>query len=324
MPSQTAKDPSPWTRPQAIRRAVAIVLGLLALVYFVRQLVSYWPSIVTISFTAGVAVSVGVAAALHVFSGLIDSWAWGWLLRSLAIPIRGRDAMSVFLISQLAKYVPGNFGQHIGRLALAKSLGLAYPKVLLSLVIENGFALGAGGVVAGASLAFGIAVSAENVTRVAWTLVLVIGGWFVGALLLRTMLAHPPGWLRRILKLEKPVTLETKLVIGYFMFHVTSYAAIGGALVLVVAGFTGGSSSEIWRVALAGMAGWFSGYIVPGAPAGLGVREATLTALLTPLCGATVAVSSALLWRSSALLADGILFLVGLALKPRAPEIPLD
>jgi uncharacterized membrane protein YbhN (UPF0104 family) len=46
------------------------------------------------------------------------------------------------------------------------------------------------------------------------------------------------------------------------------------------------------------------------------VREATLTALLTPICGAAVAVSAALLWRSSALIADGILFLVGIGLKP--------
>ena len=308
--------------PQTIRRAVAIVLGLLALVYFARQLVSYWPSIVAISFTTGVAVSLVVTALLHVVSGLIDAWAWGWLLRGLAVPVPSRAAMSVFMISQLAKYVPGNFGQHVGRLALAKSLGLAYPPVLLSLVIENGFALGAGGVVAGASLAFGIAVSAENLTRVAWTISLVIGGWFAGALLLRWMLAHPPRWLRRILKLEGPVTLETRLVIGYFLIHVASYAAIGGALVLIVFGFTGGASVEIWRVALAGMAGWFSGYIVPGAPAGLGVREATLTALLTPLCGVAVAVSSALLWRSSALFADGILFFVGLALRARPKPEP--
>lgn len=303
--------------PQSIRRAVAIVLGLLALVYFARQVQSYWPSIVAISFTTAVAVSLVVTALIHVVSGLIDSWGWGWLLRGLSVPVKSRDAMSVFLISQLAKYVPGNIGQHVGRLALSKSLGLAYPPVLLSLVIENGFALGAGGVVAGASLAFGIAVSAENLTRVVWTIALVIGGWLIGALVLRMVLAHPPRWLRRILKLEKPVKLETKLVIGYFLLHVASYAAIGGALVIIVFGFTGGAGSEIWRVALAGMAGWFSGYIVPGAPAGLGVREATLTALLTPFCGAAVAVSSALLWRSSALFADGILFLIGLALRPR-------
>jgi uncharacterized membrane protein YbhN (UPF0104 family) len=300
-----------------IRSTLAVVLGILAAIYFARQLVSYWPNIVAISFTTRVATSVAVAALLHVFSGLIDAWAWGWLLRGLSVPVRSRDAMAVFLVSQFAKYVPGSIGQHVGRLALAKTRGLPYPTVLLSLVVENGFALGAGGVVAGASLAFGVAVSAGSAARLSWTLALVILGWFVGAMVLRTILAYPPFWLRRLLKLEKPVTLQTHLVAGYFVVHVTSYAAIGGALVLVVFGFTGGAGIEVWRVALAGMAGGFSGYIVPGAPAGLGVREATLTAMLGPICGTAVALSSALLWRASALLADGILFLIGLGLRVR-------
>jgi len=307
---------SAFAKGRQIRRVLAVGLGLLAVAYFGRQFVSYWPSIAAISFTTDVALSVALAALLHVVSGLMDAWGWGWLLRGLAVSVRSRDAMAVFLMSQLAKYVPGGISQHLGRLALAKTSGLAYPPVLLSLVIENGFALGAGAVVAGASLAFGIAASAGQMTRASWTLGLVIGGWMIGAMTLRAVLAHPPAFVRRILKLEGPILISGRLVVGYFLLHVASYAAIGGALVLVVSGFMGPAGVEIWRVAVAGMAGWFSGYIVPGAPAGLGVREATLTALLTPICGAAVAVSAALLWRTSALIADGILFLVGIALKP--------
>ena len=314
---ETSEAPTAPSRRRLLVRWVPIVVGAIAFVYFARQIVSYWPSIVAISFTGRVAGAVAVAALLHVASGLLDAWGWGWLMRGLAVPVRSREAMPVFLVSQFAKYVPGSIGQHVGRIALGRAHGLAAPTVLLSLVIENGFALGAGALVAGASVAFGVAVRADDVSRVAWTLALVIAGWAAGAASLRFVLARPPAWLRRLLKLEKPVTLETTLVVGYFLLHVASYAAIGAALVIVVFGFAGATGPEIWRVALAGMAGWFAGYILPGAPAGLGVREATLTALLTPLCGPTVAVSSALLWRSSALLADGLLFLIGLATRPR-------
>jgi uncharacterized membrane protein YbhN (UPF0104 family) len=298
-------------------RVLPFVVGIIALIYFARQIFSYWPSIIAISFTPAIAVAIGVAAALQAASGLVDAWSWGWLMRSLAVPVQSREAMPIFLVSQFAKYVPGSIGSHVGRLALGKQHGLPAPSVLLSLVIENGFALGAGAVFGGASAVFGIAVTASNVSRMAWTLSLVIVAWLAGAITLRLILAHPPAFVRRLLRLEKPVTLKTSFVAGYFLLHVTSYAAIGAALVIVVFGYAGSTGPEVWRVALAGTAGWFAGYILPGAPAGLGVREATLTALLTPLCGPTVAVSSALLWRSSALLADGALFLIGLATKPR-------
>lgn len=304
-------------------RVLTIVVGLIAFGYFARQIVSYWPSIRAVSFTPAIAVALGVAAGLQVVSGLVDAWGWGWLMRHIAVPVQSREAMPVFLVSQFAKYVPGSIGSHVGRLALGKQHGLPPPSVLLSLVIENGFALGAGAVVAGASAAFGVAVSAGDVSRVAWMLTLGVVAWLAGAITLRVILAHPPAFLRRLLRLQGPVKLQTSFVAGYFLLHVASYAAIGAALVLVVFGFTGAAGPEIWRVALAGMAGWFAGYILPGAPAGLGVREATLTALLTPLCGPTVAVSSALLWRSSQLLADGTLFLIGLATRPQPqPENP--
>ena len=304
-------------------RALVFLLGLLAVVYFGRELVRFWPSVVTVTFTPRVAGAVAIAALVLALSGVVDAWSWGWLLRGLSLPAQPRNAMGIFLVAQFAKYVPGNFGQHVGRLALSRAQGLPYPTVVLSIVIENGFALGAGAFVAAVSLAAGITGSTGGVVRPAWLLALAIFGWFVGAMVLRWFLAHPPPWLRRLLKLDRPVTLEKHLVVGYFLLHVTSYAALGATLVLVVFGLSGGASAELWRVALAAMAGWFAGYLVPGAPAGLGVREATLTALLTPLCGPTVALSSALLWRSSALLADGALFLVGLALRvPRKPNSP--
>jgi hypothetical protein len=298
-------------------RWLTVVIGSIAIVYFARQIVSYWPSIVAISLTPAIAGALTIATLLHVGSGLLDAWGWGWLMRGLAVPVRSREAMPIFLVSQFAKYVPGSIGQHVGRLALGRQYGLPTPTLLLSLVIENGFALGAGAAVAGGSVAFGVAAGGSDVGRVAGMLGFILVGWLAGAMTLRFILAHPPPWVRRVLKLNEGVVLRTSLISGYFLLHVASYVAIGTALVVVVSGFAGGTGPEVWRIALAGMAGWFAGYILPGAPAGLGVREATLTALLTPLCGPTVAVSAALLWRTSALLADGLLFLIGLVTRPR-------
>jgi uncharacterized membrane protein YbhN (UPF0104 family) len=72
-----------------------------------------------------------------------------------------------------------------------------------------------------------------------------------------------------------------------------------------------------WFVPAAAMAAWLFGYIVPGAPAGLGVREAGLVALLGPMLGHGVVATAALLWRMASLAGDCIVFVIGLGLADR-------
>jgi uncharacterized membrane protein YbhN (UPF0104 family) len=312
-------SPDKAARWRFARRALAIFLAILAAAYFARQIVSHWPSIVSVSFTPGAGIALAAATLLNVLAGVINAWSWGWLLRGLSTPLGRREVLGIFLVSQFAKYIPGNVAQHVGRIALARSHGLPYSTVVLSMIIETGFALGAGAVVAGASIVFGATAATGGAARAAWVIALIAFGWLCGAILLRVLLPRPLVW-KRLLRLEKPVMLDTSLILGYLSLHVLSYLFLGANLVLIVTGLMG-PSEELFHVGLAGMAGWFAAYFVPGAPAGLGVREAALTALLTPLCGPTVAVSAALLSRVSALFGDGILFLIGLGLRPsKAPE----
>ena len=57
---------------------------------------------------------------------------------------------------------------------------------------------------------------------------------------------------------------------------------------------------------------WIIGTVTPGAPGGLGVREAILVLLLAPYCGEGVAVAAALFLRIATTLADLLSFLIGL------------
>jgi glycosyltransferase 2 family protein len=56
---------------------------------------------------------------------------------------------------------------------------------------------------------------------------------------------------------------------------------------------------------------WVVGYVVPGAPGGLGVREAMMVVLLAPLTGEAVATGLAVSMRLTTLLGDGLTVLVG-------------
>jgi hypothetical protein len=61
-------------------------------------------------------------------------------------------------------------------------------------------------------------------------------------------------------------------------------------------------------------AAWVIGFVSPGAPAGLGVRELVLILALTPLCGKEVSIGLAGILRLLTTVGDGFCFLVGLLL----------
>jgi len=61
-------------------------------------------------------------------------------------------------------------------------------------------------------------------------------------------------------------------------------------------------------------AAWIAGMLTPGAPAGLGVREAILVQGLAPLIGQTGAVITTILFRVLTVAADLLAFIAGVAL----------
>jgi hypothetical protein len=78
-------------------------------------------------------------------------------------------------------------------------------------------------------------------------------------------------------------------------------------------------STRAWLLPAAVTVGWLAGFLVPGVPAGLGVREAALTAMLGPSLGVGLVISAAALWRLSHMIADLLMFGLGLSLRDRVP-----
>lgn len=61
-------------------------------------------------------IALGVALTSHVCQGII----WGWLLRDLGRPMPWRWCLSVFLVLDLAKYLPGDIWHLFGRIRVAQ------------------------------------------------------------------------------------------------------------------------------------------------------------------------------------------------------------
>jgi Uncharacterised protein family (UPF0104). len=223
---------SPGARAK-LRRAAGWCITILALGFFVERVVAngaHMPPIAWSLATAGIAaVSVLLALGAIVLSGL----AW-WVLLSdqrAGAPI-GR-VIPLFLVSQFGKYLPGNVGQFVGRVVLARGAGIPPPLTLATMVTEVLWNVGTAlGVSALAMYLFlGTRVASlppwMDVTGLCACFVALLAAPWVGTTLLRRVFPgvvakvfsgselRPPGWL---------AALKVSAL------YVACYACLGSAL----------------------------------------------------------------------------------------------
>jgi len=198
------------------------------------------------------------------------------------------DAFRLYNLSQLGKYLPGSIWQFVGRAAAYRHRGAAFERIRDALVAENVWTLAGAGF---AALLFAAPASMKIITS---------GGiapataWWIGGLAALSMLAaaialmRAPGKLRGYIDVCMP-TPRVILVQGLLW-------TMMGAAFWSLANACGIALPLGLSIGLFGLA-YAVGFLVPLAPAGLGVREAILTVGLLPSLPAAQAITVTLLAR---------------------------
>lgn len=304
-----------------LRRVLAVLVAVLCLTYYGIEVARYSDSVTKLRWTPQLSAMMMGALVLQICSALLDAWSWGWFLRALKVPTTMRLSLSIFGVAQFAKYLPGNVMQHIGRVVLARRAGWHAERVALSVLIENVFALGAGGLMAIAGFMVSGGAPGGGLRLFATTAVVVTLGWLVAAIAVRAALANPPAFLKRRLALDSPLHIKSRVLLLYFGVHVISFAAMGCTLAILLWGLAGSWPPGVWRVPAGVAVAWLAGYVLPGVPAGLGIREAVLTAFLSPHIETGIVISAALLWRVVSLAADALLAVIGFSLSQAPGDV---
>lgn len=206
---------------------------------------------------SGAWLGLALLAVLYAAGGTLLSLAWREVLRAQDVMTTTAWAIRVYGLSQLGKYVPGNVFQFAGRQALGLVAGHPGWKLASSSLHEL-LLLAAGGV----------SVS------------------ILGAPLFLPSLT-PPAALALFLALTALMTLAAwrlrgrsfaRALIGYTLFLLLS----GGLFVTTVSLIA--PNLQLSGLSLLPLCGgfvlaWLAGFMTPGSPAGLGVRE-TVSLLL--------------------------------------------
>lgn len=288
-----------WALP-----AAAFLYLVVVLIYSDLHNVSAHLQAKTLAVAIAVAFLYGAALYLLAFSWTI------LLLRLTDRTVEVSAALKTYATTTLGKYLPGNIFHYVGRQVAAKQMGCGQAAAAQATAMEIAGHLIAAGLVILVLLPF----AAGDVKWVRAMAIPFSGRWTLTLLVAVAVIAGLAVLGSRKLKwcseLDwRTLALAASLQLAFFVL----YAALGVWLALNVLA----TSPEIIPVlALAYLLAWLVGFVTPGAPGGLGVREACLVLVLGPYGDPAAILAFAALSRAALLVGEGLFALSGFLIDP--------
>ncbi len=300
----------PEVKSSTLRKSIYVVGSIffaLAVFYIVATVRDNWAAISAHDWQSTSYSWLALAALAYGSSLVTTAMVWPAVIAKWGNRIVLRTALGIGLVAQIGKYLPGNVAHYFGRAALAKKqYDVSFTQSGLSTVVEFGAALFAAMLVAlGATLLdSSIWANAPILSilpdRLFWPFVILALAAIAGVV---AFIFRRSPEIRRLLSIDFWVVPIGWLIVSFllagFSFYALAMAFSGDLLIPVV------PAIAIYAIA------WAAGFLIPGAPAGLGVREVILLAFLTPIIGAAAAVILSLFHRLLSALVD--LIVSGLA-----------
>ena len=260
---------------------LGFVLGLLAVAFVVLRLRAYAAEIDLSRLTRSTLFALGGLAMLSSLTNVFLARSWWRLLQFVQLDVPLRWAMRAHGVSQLARYVPGGIFQFAGRQAIGVAAGMggvALGKTVLweiLLLVAGGASLGL----------FALPLVVPRVPSLAILPILALAVWLVRKFLGRLRANALVGYMT-LLSLSGVVFVAVLALVQVHPLPLSLAPNIAGAFVL----------------------GWLAGFVVPGAPAGGGIREAALLFLLGPFVAHGDLLLAIVIGRMVGVLGDALFF----------------
>lgn len=291
---------------------ISVALASYFVYFSIDALRQYGASIV---LTSDLIVAMVVASFLYAMCIPVSGWAWHILLRGMGVTWKPSTLSAIMGITQLAKYVPGNIGQHVGRTALSLAKGMSVGAYTGSVLIETALAILAG-------LFIGVLFSLFSPFSISsivfeYRAILVV----VAIILAVCVLALP--WI--FIKVKNLVRcrsffakwIKSELIMpGFnhiglaFIGYCINFVLIGFGLWLISLVVNDNVQIDFFYLTAVFALSWLLGFITPGAPAGIGVREGIMVLFLSGVAAADIVLLMVAAMRIATIAGDGLVFVV--------------
>lgn len=304
---------------------VAIVAGAFFLRYAWRSLAGR--DLSALLQPAVVGATVGLCA-LYMLLIPLTALAWGSLLRALDERIGFPRLLPILATTQFGKYLPGNVAHHFGRVALLRMANVRLSSAVLSLAYEMLLQLVACAHLSALTMLWALPPELAHwplfVHR--WTLLLAVTAGAVVALILIPRFARWFANLQAARRGEPSIenaarAFRWKTVVGCYLLYAANFLLVGAGMhfLATTLALPGTQVPGLAYMTGAFASSWVLGFLAPGAPAGLGVREVILSAWLSAVMPADRVVVMVVALRIATTAGDLLNFLAGsLALRRNA------
>jgi uncharacterized membrane protein YbhN (UPF0104 family) len=259
--------------------------------------------------------ALAIAATLALVAILASAQAWIALFTDLVTTRSARTALrNTFLLSQLTKYLPvGGVVQAASQVGLARAIGIPWRRTAVAFPVSV-----VGAVVGGATFGSGV-VFASGVA--AWIRVVAALGLTSLVMLHRGLMAWVLDRARRFVRRipESDQLPSQRAIIVFYLWALVTIGSLSAAYAVLVRSLVHGVNPA--RVFCAFALSWVIGFLVVPIPAGIGVREAVLVALL-PGVGAAPLLAASLALRLLTIGTEVAAFFGNKVATRRTPGVP--
>ncbi|MEM9539448.1 MAG: lysylphosphatidylglycerol synthase domain-containing protein [Cyanobacteria bacterium P01_E01_bin.42] len=242
--------------------------------FVIQTLQAHWQKVATTTPEnidwGYLAIALLVTLLAHCWTG----WVWGWILAFLGHSVTPRWSIRIYLITNIAKYIPGNIWHFYGRIRAAKEREIPLAIATVSILLEPLLLVAA---------AIVWALFSYPQFNPGWQF-LVLSGVLIG---IHPILLNPALAIAAKLKGKSKEMATAKS-----QFRVRSYPFLpllgefiflglrGGGFLMVILALYPLEFGQLPQLFGAFIIAWLLGMVIPGSPGGIGVFEGTAITLL--------------------------------------------
>ncbi|MEW6495791.1 MAG: lysylphosphatidylglycerol synthase domain-containing protein [Cyanobacteriota bacterium] len=252
---------------------------------------------------------LAIALILTLFANAFAGWVWSLIFKEFKYPLRRLWAIQIYLKTTIAKYLPGNVWHFYGRISSVTAVGVPAPTATLCVLLEP-VLMGAAALVlvlVGSQLYQGLA---QNFNLLNWQVFCLVG----------VLIVLHPRFLNPLLQVlgkfngkgKNSTTVEraTWEIEAYPLIPLLGEIGFLGlrslGFLLVFLALTSVTLNQIPLLLSAFNLAWLSPALLPAAPGGIGVFEATAIALLDQSFSPGIVLSVVAIYRLISILAEAV------------------
>lgn len=281
------------------------ILVILSLLFIFKILIDNYHIVMGLEFNFYTLSIFLLLIMLSIFVYILFSISWVAQLKSNYPSFNFILSFYIISLSQIGKYLPGNIGHFAGRFYLSKRF-LSKQDIIYTISVENilficiSFLLGS------------IYILYIDITKYITLFELLFSFLLLFSLIVFSFLA-----IKYIRKKITIINLNYATMIKvFFIFIIMSL--LGGLSIYILTLFIAEDSNISYLQCLSGFSlSFLIGFIIPGAPGGIGIREYSFVLLFSPFLGEIYALKIILTFRIITVLSDILLFLIGKVLSKK-------